>query len=163
MLRDRQLNEEAVLTMHKMFYKDIDGEAAGRYRTGSVIITGSKYAVCKAARIQAEMQRLFIWIKEERGRYHPLEFAAQLHKRFVFIHPFVDGNGRIARLLMNTSLIQDGYMLAVITPVSRLEYISLLEKAHIDDKPFIEFISLRVLLSEKEIMRLLHIPIPKII
>ena len=163
MLRDRQLNEEAVLTMHKMFYKDIDGEAAGRYRTGSVIITGSKYAVCKAARIQAEMQRLFIWIKEERGRYHPLEFAAQLHKRFVFIHPFVDGNGRIARLLMNTSLIQDGYMLAVITPVSRLEYISLLEKAHIDDKPFIEFISLRVLESEKEIMRLLHIPIPKII
>ena len=127
------------------------------------MINISKYAVCKAERIQAEMQRLFIWIKEERGRYHPLEFAAQLHKRFVFIHPFVDGNGRIARLLMNTSLIQDGYMLAVITPVSRLEYISLLEKAHIDDKPFIEFISLRVLLSEKEIMRLLHIPIPKII
>lgn len=89
-----------------------------------------------------------------------VEFAAQLHKRFVFIHPFVDGNGRLSRLLMNTALIQDGYMLAVIPPVLRQDYISLLERAHRDDKPFIEFIAERVLESEKDMMRLLHIPRP---
>jgi Fic family protein len=91
-----------------------------------------------------------------------VKFAAQLHRRFVFIHPFIDGNGRLSRLLMNTALIQDGYMLAVIPPVLRQEYISLLERAHRDDRPFMDFIAARVLESEKEIMRLLHIPLPKV-
>ena len=64
---------------------------------------------------------------------------------------------------MNTALIQDGYMLAVIPPVLRQEYISLLERAHKDERPFIDFIVERVLESEKEIMRLLHIPFPDLI
>lgn len=163
LLRSRQITEADALTMHRMFYKDIDTEAAGRYRTRPVIITGSKYAVPKVEQIQGEMERLFRWAAEERDKYHPVKFAAQLHKRFVFIHPFINGNGRISRLLMNTALIQDGYMMAVIPPILRQEYISLLERAHKDDKPFIGFIAERVLESEKEIMRLLHIPFPKMV
>lgn len=163
LLHSRQITEGDALTMHRMFYKDIDPEAAGRYRTKPIIITGSKYAVCKVELIQAEMNKLFQWAAKERDQYHPVEFAAQLHKRFVFIHPFIDGNGRISRLLMNTALIQDGYMLAVIPPVLRQEYISLLERAHKDDRPFMDFIAERVLESEKEIMRLLHIPFPKMV
>lgn len=62
---------------------------------------------------------------------------------------------------MNTSLIQDGYVLAIIPPTLRPEYINLLEQAHKNDKPFIDFIAKRVLESEKDIMRLLHIPSPK--
>lgn len=161
LLRGRKISEIDVLTMHRTFYKDIDAGNAGKYRSKPVIITGSKYAVSEVGKIKGEMDRLFKWIDEERDKYHPVEFAAQLHKRFVFIHPFVDGNGRISRLLMNTALIQDGYMLAVIPPVLRQEYISLLERVHKDDKPFIDFITDRVLESEKEIMRLLHIPFPK--
>lgn len=162
LLRSQQLMEDDVLTMHRMFYREIDPESAGCYRTRPVIITGSKYAVSKAEHIQEEMNQLFKWAAKERGQYHPVEFATQLHKRFVFIHPFIDGNGRISRLLMNTALIQQGYMLAVIPPILRLEYISLLEKARKDDRPFIEFIAERVLESEKEIMRLLQIPFPKL-
>ncbi len=162
LLRSRQLSEFDILTMHRMFYKDIDASAAGCYRTHSVIITGSKYPVCKVENIQQEMNGLLDWCMTERNKFHPIEFAAQLHKRFVFIHPFVDGNGRISRLLMNTALIQDGYMLAVIPPVLRHEYISILERAHKDDRPFMDFIAERVLESEKEIMRLLHIPFPVI-
>ena len=161
LLRIRQITETDVLTMHRMFYKDIDSEAAGRYRTRPVIITGSKYAVSKVEQIQREIEQLFQWVTEERDKHHPVKFAALLHKRFVFIHPFIDGNGRISRLLINTALIQDGYMLAVIPPILRQEYISLLERAHKDDQPFIDFIAERVLESEKEIMRLLHIPFPK--
>lgn len=160
LLHNRQLTEADILTMHRMFYKDIDAEAAGCYRNHTVIITGSKYAVSKVERIPKEMEQLLEWAAVGRTQYHPVEFAAQLHKRFVFIHPFVDGNGRISRLLMNTALIQDGYMLAVIPPVLRQEYISLLERAHKDDRPFMDFIAERVLESEKEIMRLLHIPFP---
>lgn len=160
LLRNRQLTEIDALTMHRMFYKDIDADAAGRYRTRPVIITGSKYAVSKAERIHEEMERLFIWATEQRGKYHPVVFAAQFHKRFVFIHPFIDGNGRISRLLMNTVLIQDGYLPAVIPPVLRQEYISLLERAHKDDRLFTDFIAERVIESEKDLMRLLHIPFP---
>ena len=57
-----------------------------------VLITGSQYPVTAPEKIQREMDRLFAWVQKERERYHPVEFAAQLHKRFVFIHPFKDGN-----------------------------------------------------------------------
>lgn len=162
LLGSRQITEADMLAMHRMFYMEIDDIHAGRYRTGPVIITGSKYPVCEVEQIPDEIKALFQWVASERNRFHPVEFAAQLHKRFVFIHPFVDGNGRISRLLMNAALIQDGYMLAVIPPVLRHEYISLLERAHRDDQPFMEFIAERVLESEKEITRLLHVERPKI-
>ncbi|MFT9078216.1 Fic family protein [Ethanoligenens sp.] len=162
LLESRQIAEADMLTMHRMFYTEIDDAHAGRYRTGPAIITGSKYPVCEVERISGEIKALFQWVTNERNRFHPVEFAAQLHKRFVFIHPFADGNGRVSRLLMNTALIQDGYMLAVIPPVLRHEYISLLERAHHDDQLFVEFIAERVLESEKEIMRLLHVERPKL-
>ena len=103
------------------------------------------------------MAELIGWANGQRCDYHPVEFAALLHKKFVFIHPFKDGNGRLARLLMNAALIQSGYLLAIIPPILRHEYIALLEKAHKNDKPFIEFIAGRVLETEKEIMRLLKL------
>lgn len=162
LLHNQNITENDAINMHRMFYSGINPQEAGNYRDHPVIITGSKYAVCKTDKIQYEIEKLFKWVSDERKNYHPVEFAAQLHKRFVLIHPFIDGNGRISRLLMNTALIQAGYLLAVIPPVLRQEYISLLERAHKDDRPFVEFVAERVLESEKEMMRLLHIPSPEI-
>ncbi|MDD2444249.1 MAG: Fic family protein [Desulfotomaculaceae bacterium] len=162
LLGSRFITEEDALTMHRMFYSGIDAKEAGRYRNRPVFITGSKYQVCDVKLIGREMAKLFQWVAEKRDKYHPIKFAAQLHKRFVFIHPFIDGNGRISRLLMNTALIQDGYMPAVIPPVLRHEYNSLLERAHKDDRPFMDFIAERVYETQKEVMRLLHIPFPKL-
>lgn len=160
LLGDHKISEDDALTMHRLFLRDINLPFAGTYRSDPVLITGSKYPVCKVKDIETEMKALFQWVASERKNYHPVEFAAQIHKRFVFIHPFIDGNGRISRLLMNTALLQDGYMLAIIPPILRQEYIGLLEQAHTNDYSFIDFIAERVLESEKEIMRLLHIPIP---
>lgn len=162
LLRSRTITESDIQRMHQMFYENIERENAGKYRDVDVFISGSKYSVEEPSRIQEEMEKLFHWLLTERDQVHPVEFAAQLHKRFVFIHPFKDGNGRIARLIMNTALIQDGYLLAVIPPVLRHEYIELLEKAHREDKPFEQFIAERIIESEKEVMRLLHMPIPKL-
>ena len=162
LLKNRTITESDVLTMHQMFYESIEKEYAGKYRNMDVFISGSKYPVAETKRIQAEMDELFQWIVTQRDHIHPVEFAAQLHKRFVFIHPFKDGNGRIARLIMNTALIQDGFLMAVIPPVLRHEYIELLEKAHREDKPFEQFIAERVIESQKEVMRLLHLQIPKL-
>ncbi|MHB1043362.1 MAG: Fic family protein [Eubacteriales bacterium] len=161
LLGNRTITERDVLTMHQMFYESIESGYAGKYRDMDVFVSGSKYPVTETKHIQAEMDALFHWIATGRDQVHPVDFAAHLHKRFVFIHPFKDGNGRIARLIMNTALIQDGYLLAVIPPVLRHEYIELLEKAHRDDKPFEQFIAERVIESQKEVMRLLHMPIPK--
>lgn len=160
LLGHHHISESDALTMHRLFLQDNNLPFAGKYRTDPALITGSKYPVCKVKEIEAEMKALFHWAASERKNYHPVEFAALFHKRFVFIHPFIDGNGRISRLLMNTALLQDGYMLAIIPPILRQEYIMLLEQAHTEDQPFIDFIAARVLESEIEIMRLLHISIP---
>ncbi|PWL72045.1 MAG: cell filamentation protein Fic [Clostridiales bacterium] len=157
LLRRHEITEQDVLTLHRLFYTGIDDAQAGRYRTEPVFITGSSFPVCEAEQIRTEMAGLFRWIDSKRGCYHPVEFAAELHKRLVFIHPFIDGNGRVARLLMNTALIQDGYMIVTIPPVLRMEYIGLLEKAHTDATDFINFIAEQELESEKDMMRLLHL------
>lgn len=159
LLNKKGMTEEDILTMHRMFYSDIDDRNAGVYRTIPVIITGSKYPVTRHEEIKTEMGVFINWIDASKNAIHPVELAAEAHKRFVFIHPFVDGNGRIARLIMNTILIQNGYIPAIIPPILRQEYIALLEKAHTDDKPFIEFIAERVHESVKEMARLLDIEI----
>jgi len=98
-----------------------------------------------------------------RDTMHPARYAAMLHLKFVTTHPFMDGNGRVARLLMNAALIQDGYMLAVVPPVLRSDYLATIRRYQQggDEAPFCDFIAARVLESEKEIMRLLKIPSEK--
>lgn len=162
LLGNKEIEEKDILYLHKLFYHNIDEEFAGRYRDIPVFISGSNYPVTKVENIQSETDDICEWISRKRKSFHPVEFAALLHKKFVFIHPFKDGNGRVARLLMNTALIQDGYLPALIPPILRSEYISLLEKAHEDDKPFINFIAARELESQKDFLRLLQIPFPKL-
>ena len=162
LLKSHRIDGEAVLRMHELFYQNIEPAYAGRYRDIKVIITGSHYPTTAPEKLEREMSRLFEWADRERDQIHPVEFAAELHRRFVFIHPFKDGNGRVARLLMNLALIQEGYLPAVIPPVLRMDYISLLERAHRDPHDFIEFIAERELESQKEILRLFQIPFPKI-
>lgn len=162
LLGNKEITEKDILYLHKLFFRNIDANFAGRYRDTPVFISGSNYPVTKEENIQSEMYDLCEWIKIKRKLYHPVEFAAILHKKFVFIHPFKDGNGRVARLLMNAALIQDGFLPSLIPPILRNDYISLLEKAHKDDSPFINFIAESELESQKDFLRLLHIPLPKI-
>ncbi len=161
LLENKEIRERDILYLHKLFYQNIEDESAGKYRDIPVFVSGSNYPVTKVESIQSEIEDLCRWINTERKKYHPVEFAALLHKKFVFIHPFKDGNGRVARLLMNTALIQDGYLPALIPPILRSEYIALLEKAHADDRQFIDFIAERELESQKDFLRLLHISLPK--
>ncbi len=159
--QNRRIDEQMVLKIHELFYQNVEPEYAGRFRDVRVLITGSQYPVATPEKVQKEMDGLFAWVQKERDAYHPVEFVAQLHKRFVFIHPFKDGNGRVARLLMNLALIQDGYLPAIVPPILRGDYVSLLERAHRDDRDFMEFIAERELESQKEMLRLFQIPFPK--
>ena len=96
-------------------------------------------------------------IPEYRKKFHPVEFAAIIHKELVMIHPFIDGNGRAARLLMNLALLQAGYPIAVIPPVLRREYLNSLNMIHQGkEKPFISLIAGVCYESSKEYLRLLE-------
>lgn len=161
LIHGKRISEDDICKLHELFYSGINKDNAGVYRKHECIITGSKYAVTQPKEIKNNMRKLEQWVETERNKMHPVEFAAQLHKLFVFIHPFGDGNGRVARLIMNLALLQEGYMLAIVPPVLRHDYIQFLERAHTDDKPFISFIAERVIETQKDIMRLLHIKIPQ--
>jgi Fic family protein len=68
-------------------------------------------------------------ITAQQKKLHPIEFAAWLHLQFVNIHPFVDGNGRVARLLMNLALLQSGYVITIIPPIIRADYIAIVRNS----------------------------------
>ena len=146
--------------MHRLFYRGIDELQAGRWRDVSIVVTGTDYVFPAPTELEGLMEDLSLWMETERNTIHPVRFAAMLHLKFVTVHPFVDGNGRVARLIMNTALIQDGYVLAIVPPVLRLDYLAAIARYQQkgDAAPFCDFIAERVLESEKEIMRLLHIP-----
>lgn len=150
----KEVLEEDIKALHRIFYRRIDEANAGVYRKTRVIITGSKYPLPSPENIPDLMQKFESGLQAQRKGIHPVEFAARAHKEFVFIHPFVDGNGRVARLLMNLILLQDGLNIAIIPPVMRRDYIEALEKAHRDDKPFVELIARMVRETQQDYLRL---------
>lgn len=148
------LTEEVICELHRLFYQQLDPERAGQYRKVPVFISGSQYSVSPVAEISKRMKQLIQWYNNNENKLHPVVLAAELHKRFVFIHPFIDGNGRMARLLMNLSLMRNDYNIAIIPAVTRAEYISALEQAHKDESIFISFIADRVMMTQLDILRL---------
>lgn len=161
-IKNKEITEENILYLHELFYQNIERPFAGVYRDEDVIVSGSKYPVAHFKEIGTDMGDFCNWINTERNNYHPVAFAAQIHKKFVFIHPFINGNGRVARLLMNLSLIRDGYLPVIIPPILRNEYIASLEKSHTNDNDFVQFIKDREIESQKDILRFFHIPLPKL-
>ena len=154
--KHQDITEADIIKLHKLFYYRIDSKNAGKYRKIKVFISGSKYPLPLPENIPGFMADFARKLPDMKKKLHPVEFAASVHKNFVFIHPFVDGNGRLARLLMNLALLQSGYNIAIIPPVRRVDYIDTLEKAHKDDKAFIAFIAEAVMETQKDYIRLFN-------
>lgn len=123
------ISERLIRSLQQLIIKDIEDSEAGRYRQGSVMITGSKHRPPESFEIPKLMQEFVAWAKKNICKMHPVEFAAQAHHRLVHIHPFTDGNGRTARLLMNLLLMQKGYPIVIILKNDRQKYYRVLEKA----------------------------------
>ncbi|MDR2943738.1 MAG: Fic family protein [Methanosarcinales archaeon] len=151
---NKLLKEEDILLLHRFFYEMIDSDQAGIYRKIPVFISGGEFPVTPADKIKQEMKNFVKWFNQSENQLQPVEFAALVHKKFVFIHPFIDGNGRLARLLMNLALIRNEYSVALIPSILRPEYIRSLELAHTNDEPFKEFIADRAIETQKDLLRL---------
>lgn len=149
-------SEDDVLKLHELFYLRIDKENAGRYRTVPVIITGSSHKPPPPSKIEEYMSKFLsesLKLKEEK---HPIEFASIVHSRLVTMHPFIDGNGRAARLLMNLILMQKGYVITIIPPILRNDYLETVSRSNKgEEQPFINFISSMVYESAKDYLRLI--------
>jgi len=154
--KDKGITGDDIKKLHKLFYHRIDEAKAGKYRKEKVFISGSKYSLPGPEKVSGLMQNFIGGVKDMEKKNHPVEYSAIAHKDLVFIHPFIDGNGRVARLLMNLILLQKGYCIAIIPPILRRDYINALEKAHADDKDFMGFISRAVRETQKDYLRLLR-------
>lgn len=153
----KEITENDILMLHRLFYRKIDDSNAGVYRKSQVFISGSKYPLPGPDKVPQMMKGVVQKIADIREKEHPVAAAAKAHLEFVFVHPFVDGNGRVARLIMNLVLIQSGYNIALISPVRRAEYISSIEAAHKDDEEFIKLICSSVIETQKDYLRMLNI------
>lgn len=125
-----QITEKDIVKIHEMILKGVDDYNAGHYRSVQACISGSAVILPNAKKVPDLMKDFVKWIKDNKD-IHPVELASEIHYRLVTIHPFVDGNGRTARLLMNMVLMMLGYPPAIIRKSDRLAYISALEKAQL--------------------------------
>ena len=152
----QDISEVDILGLHRLFYYRIESESAGKYRDRNVIITGTDFTPPTPSAVPIAMQE-FLGSLPTLRLLHPVEYAAMLHLNLVTIHPFIDGNGRTARLLMNLALLQAGYPITIIPPIIRGDYISALRDSNKgNNKPFIDFISCCVWESQKDYLRLLE-------
>lgn len=129
-IKDKKaITEWNIKVIHQIVLKNINDENAGRYRNENVKIKGAVHVPPDYVIVPELMEKLIIKY-ENWKEYHPIIRAALLHGELVKIHPFIDGNGRTSRLIMNLSLMNSGYLPVIIKKEKRLEYYNALDKAH---------------------------------
>jgi Fic family protein/DNA-binding Xre family transcriptional regulator len=129
--RNFSFNERELLSVHNLILRGIITEDAGRYRKVQVMIKGSSHMPPQPFLVPKQMEDYFLWMEENKNKLHPVILAAEMHERLVTIHPFIDGNGRTSRLIMNLILLQNGYVIANIKGdyETRMKYYQSLETA----------------------------------
>ena len=129
--RNFQINERELLSVHNLILRGIMPEDAGRYRKVQVMIKGSSHMPPQPYLVAKQMEDYFLWMEQQKNKLHPVVLAAEMHERLVTIHPFIDGNGRTSRLIMNFILLQHGYVIANIKGDydTRMKYYQTLETA----------------------------------
>ena len=131
--------------LHKILFSGVDDEIAGNLRSElkrDIKIAGASYVPPKWKEIDYEMNNFLKWYRAENRKLHPLELASLIHLKIISIQPFVDGNSRLSRLLMNWVLWKRGYP-PINLPVEDLEnYYDALDKYQIEkqEKPFLSYI-----------------------
>ena len=136
---NKNINENFMLDIHKIVLTGLDNDNAGFYRNCRVRISGSTVIMPNPLKVPDLMINFYNWLDKNMDN-EPLT-AILAHLKFVSIHPFVDGNGRCARLLMNTILLQFGFVPILIRPTDRKRYLSIIENYQLkgDEKPYTSF------------------------
>ncbi|MCX6130909.1 MAG: Fic family protein, partial [Proteobacteria bacterium] len=146
--------EATIRELHQLFFHRINQGEAGRYRRENVLITGTDYLPPKHEQVPALMAKFG---SSHSPGLHPIERAGLAHMELVNIHPFIDGNGRTARLLMNLILLRAAYPIALIPPIFRARYIETTKAGNKGDSmPFLSLLSQVAEQSLRDYLRLLE-------
>ena len=129
------LSLKVVNGWHNMIFKNTADYMAGKIRKHKIIVTGSRASFPHPEEVPKMLDELFNWFGEESKKFHPVEFATLTHLKFVSIHPYSDGNGRISRLLANYVLKKQGYPMVNIKFGDRVSYYKSLEASQINEQP----------------------------
>jgi Fic family protein len=136
------LCERDILKVHSLVVENIESEFAGRFRNGQVRILGENFIPPNFVKIPSLVKELVSYVNHNPDKLDSVELVAKFHHRFVWIHPFFDGNGRTARLLMNLILMKFGYPPAIILKNNRKQYYRSLNLANKGDyKAFVLLIA----------------------
>lgn len=131
--QDIEISERTIKEIHALILHGIDRENAGKYRTVPVMISGSTHMPPQPYLIEKQMEDFMLRFQQmEEEKVHPVLVAAYLHDELVRIHPFIDGNGRTSRLLMNLYLLRNGYVIITLkgSNDAKVNYYKALEKSH---------------------------------
>ena len=126
------VTEDTILRLHEIIMQGILGVDAGAYRRQAVRIVGSSHIPPNWVKIPDAMEGFITWLNQGAGEEHPIVFAAKAHVSLVGIHPFIDGNGRVSRMLVNLLLMRASYPPALYSSTNRAEYLDSLERAHVE-------------------------------
>lgn len=127
----KDLSLQTILYWHKKLFENTKKEIAGRIRQHQVAISGSKFMPPFPAEIYPLLRELFRWYAKNKNKLHPVEISALAHLKFVTIHPFTDGNGRMSRIIMNFVLHKHDYPMLNIPYEYRTGYYTALERSQI--------------------------------
>lgn len=133
----KELNLNIVLYWHKLLLQDTDKEIAGQIRNHQVAIAGTTVQLPSPVELNPLLDDFFAWYTKEKSRLHPVELAALVHLKFVSIHPFTDGNGRISRIMMNFVLHENKLPMLDISYSNRASYYTALERSQKTGKDYI--------------------------
>jgi len=106
--------EQEIISLHTIILRGILPKEAGYYRSVAITIKDKSFSPCEPEAIPQELEALFNWYEHNKNNIHPIILATTLKERILTIHPFINGNGKVARLIMNGILLQHGYVIANI-------------------------------------------------
>ncbi|MDE1865944.1 MAG: Fic family protein [Candidatus Micrarchaeota archaeon] len=127
----KDLGLQVILSWHYELLNGTRPDIAGKIRTRQVWISGSKFVPPAPVEVYVLLKELFGWYDRNKGKIHPVELASLMHLKFVTIHPFIDGNGRMSRVLMNFILHKHGFPMLNIPYKNRTGYYNALERAQV--------------------------------
>jgi len=150
----KELNLQIVLQWNKMLLSETKPDVARKIRTHGVTISRSKFIPPLAIELEILLKEFFDWYNKNKDKLHPVALSALVHLKFVTIHPFSDGNGRISRLMMNFILNKNGFPMLDIPYENRNGYYTALERAQTkqEEKIFLQWFFKRYLKEHKRLI-----------
>ena len=150
-----ELSLQLILNWHWKLFHVTKPDIAGQIRKYQVTISGSKFMPPSPVEVYPMLTEFFKWYNKNKERLHPVELAALAHLKFVTIHPFGDGNGRITRLIMNFILNRKKYPLLDIPYEGRNSYYNALERSQIkkEDRIFLQWLAKKYIKEYKRYLK----------